>query len=63
MADLARMLRAAGAVDAINVDGGGSATLAYWDAAKGKSAVANRHDKKRKNYRDVAANVGIYLDE
>ena len=62
MTDLARMLKVAGAADAINMDGGGSSTLAYWDAAKGEVAISNRHDGKGRNYRDVAASIGIVLD-
>lgn len=62
MKDLARMLKAAGAADAINMDGGGSSTLVYWDESKGRPVVSNRHDRSRTKYRDVAANIGIVLE-
>ena len=61
MIDLALLLKAAGASDAINVDGGGSSTLVRCDAASGVVAVDNRHEPSRRYYRNVAASVGFYL--
>ncbi len=46
----------AGAWDAINFDGGGSATLCYWNEAEKKTEIVN-HDTKR----PVAINLGISL--
>ncbi|MBO7685934.1 MAG: phosphodiester glycosidase family protein, partial [Kiritimatiellae bacterium] len=43
MYDLVRILKAAGAADAINMDGGGSATLAWWDEQKKSPVVPNHH--------------------
>ena len=63
MSDLARVLKAAGAADAINMDGGGSATLVFWDGTKRKSVIPNRHDSRRNKYRPVAANMGFYLED
>ena len=61
MIDLALLLKAAGAVDAINVDGGGSSTLVRWDGERGEAVVDNRHDPSRRYYRDVALCLGFYL--
>lgn len=63
MVDLAVMMKAAGAVDAINVDGGGSSTLVYHDVQKNETFNANRHDPNRKYYRNVALNIGFWRDE
>ena len=61
MLDLARLLKAAGAWDAINVDGGGSSTLVRYDQAKGGVVVDNRHDPFRRFYRNVAISLGFCL--
>ncbi len=61
MLDLAHLLKAAGASDAINVDGGGSSTLVRWDSEKGEAVVDNRHDPSRRYYRNVAANIGFWF--
>ena len=61
MLDLALLLKAAGASDAINVDGGGSSTLVRCDAASGVVVVDNRHEPSRIYYRNVAASLGFYL--
>ena len=61
MVDLALLLKAAGAADAINVDGGGSSTLVRYDAASGGVVVDNRHEPSRRHYRNVAASLGFYL--
>lgn len=62
LSDLARILRAAGADDAVNMDGGGSSTIALWDGSKNETVIPNRHDAQRKNYRAVAANMGFYFE-
>lgn len=59
MADLAHSLRAAGATDALNMDGGGSTTLLYWDPAKGAPVMVNRHDPARRHVRRNAVNLGF----
>ena len=61
MLDLARLLKAAGASDAINVDGGGSSTLVRYDADRGVVVVDNRHEPSRRYYRNVAASIGFYF--
>lgn len=60
MSDLVRVLKAAGAADAVNMDGGGSSTIAFWDG-KG-TVIPNHHDAKRENYRAVAVNMGFYYE-
>ena len=59
MYDLVRILKAAGAVDAINMDGGGSATLVWWDEQKKAPVVPNHH--LFWSYRPVAMNIGFFL--
>ena len=61
MLDLALLLKAAGAHDAINVDGGGSSTLVRFDKASGAVVVDNRHDPNRRHYRNVAVSIGFYF--
>ncbi len=61
MFDLAELLKAAGAADAINMDGGGSSTLVRWDGEKGEAVTDNRHDPGRRFYRNVAASIGFYF--
>lgn len=59
--ELAEMLLAAGASDGINMDGGGSASLCYWDEKAGAPVMVNRHSAK--GYaRPVGSNIGIVLD-
>ncbi|MBQ9771712.1 MAG: phosphodiester glycosidase family protein [Lentisphaeria bacterium] len=53
-------LLAAGASDAINMDGGGSTTLIYWDKKKKTMVSLCRHSKSRYE-RVVGSNFGIYL--
>ena len=60
MLDLAQMLKAAGASDAINMDGGGSSTLVFREGEK--TVVANRHDQGRRYYRNVAFNIGFWFE-
>ena len=62
MSDLVKLMLAAGAADAINMDGGGSATLAWWDAEKKKTVIPNRHGPKFFGYRPVAMNLGFYFE-
>ncbi len=60
--DLAVLLESAGAGDAINMDGGGSTTLLYWND-KGKTVeYLNRHDAGRRHWRTNALNIGIYFE-
>jgi len=61
MLDLVQLLKAAGASDAINMDGGGSSTLVRYDQKSGSVVIDNRHDKNRRNYRKVAVSLGFYL--
>ena len=60
MHDLVAIMRRAGASDAMNMDGGGSSTLVYWDENLGLPIVCNRHNESGAT-RSVAANVGIYF--
>ena len=59
--DLVRILKAAGAVDAINMDGGGSSTFAWWNEGTQSVFIPNRHDAAYRNYRPVAMNLGFYF--
>ena len=61
MYDLVRILKAAGAMDAINMDGGGSATLVWWDEQKKSPVVPNHHHFW--SYRPVAMSLGFYFNE
>ena len=63
MEDLIAVMKAAGATDAINMDGGGSSTLVIWDDEKKAPFIPNRHDAKRQNYRTVAFNLGFYFED
>ncbi len=58
--ETAGILKDAGACDAINMDGGGSTTLCYWDAKTQKPVVVNRHTVDGYQ-RPVGSNIGIYL--
>ncbi len=60
MHDLADILLAAGASEGINMDGGGSTTLVYWNGKKAAPVVVNRHGSGGYT-RPVAANIGFYL--
>ena len=62
MRDLADILKAAGAADAVNMDGGGSSTLVLWNAAEKRAETLNRHDAARSKYRPVAVSMGFYFD-
>jgi len=59
-AETAKLLIDAGAWDAINMDGGGSATMCYWDYRKSKPIMVNRHTSGG-YMRPVASNIGIVL--
>jgi hypothetical protein len=61
MHDLVAILRAAGASDALNMDGGGSTSLVHWDESRGRPVMLNRHDE-RGSARSVAMNIGIYFE-
>lgn len=56
--ETAQWLLDAGAYDAINMDGGGSATLCYWDEAAGKPRTVNRQTEGGYE-RPVGSNIGI----
>jgi exopolysaccharide biosynthesis protein len=59
-AEVRQIMRAAGAWDVIDMDGGGSATLCYWDEEHQKPVMVNRHNDS--GYaRPVGTNLGIYL--
>ena len=61
MDDLVRILKAAGAVDAINMDGGGSSTLVWWNVGTQEPLIPNRHEARYRYYRPVAMNLGFYF--
>ena len=56
-----KILLEAGAWDIINMDGGGSATLCYWDKRKKQPVVLNRHNAKG-YLRPVGSNVGVVIE-
>jgi len=58
--DLNRMVFAAGGVNVINMDGGGSTSLVYRDPRSGETVTVNRHAQNRR--RAVAVNLGICFD-
>ena len=58
--ETAALLKEAGAADAINMDGGGSATLCYWDE-KTKTPVTVNRQTESGYQRPVGSNIGIYL--
>lgn len=59
-ADVSWIMEAAGAYDVVDFDGGGSATLCYWDAKENKPVMVNRHSAS--GYaRPCGMNWGIYL--
>ncbi len=61
MSDLVALLKKAGATDAVNMDGGGSSTLVYWDREKETDVLCNRHGATEET-RPVAASVGVYFE-
>ena len=60
--EMAGIMLAAGAADAINFDGGGSTSLLYWDAKLKKPVATNRHTASG-YMRPVGSNVGIVLSK
>jgi exopolysaccharide biosynthesis protein len=56
------MMKAAGAYNAINMDGGGSTTLVYHDVGLNETFIPNKH-KNRNNYRKVGISVGFWFDK
>ncbi len=60
--ETAAILQDAGSSDGINMDGGGSTTLYYWDAKKDQPVTLNRHTKDGYE-RTVATSIGLYLIE
>ncbi len=52
----------AGASDVINMDGGGSTTMCYWDRHKKKPVMVNRQSDTGNYMRPVATNLGIVLN-
>ncbi len=58
-AEVAAWLRYFGAYNGLNMDGGGSTTLVYWDPEK--SAVQKVNHQARNGERRVGCNLGIYL--
>ena len=44
-ADMQALFQAAGAYDALSLDGGGSSTICYWDDQQQKPIMLNRHTK------------------
>ena len=59
-ADIKRLMKLAGAWDVIDMDGGGSATLCWWDETKNTPVVVNRHSANGYT-RSTGMNIGIYL--
>ena len=58
--EVCQIMRAAGAWNVVDMDGGGSASLCYWDDNANAPVMVNRHDKS--GYaRKVAVNLGICL--
>jgi len=59
MADLAILLKEAGAADAINMDGGGSTTLVTLGRDGTTVEHRNRHEPSYTHYRSVSMNLGV----
>ena len=59
--ELGAFMIEAGASDAINMDGGGSTTMCYWDKRKKKPVMVNRQGKGG-YMRHVANNLGIVIN-
>ena len=62
---LSTLLAAMGCYDAINLDGGGSSTLCFWNSAAGKPSVLNRPSSSASwslsTLRDNGSNAAIYF--
>lgn len=54
--DVCDVMEAAGAWEAIDFDGGGSATLCYWDEKTGAPVMVNKNDG-----RNVGMNMAVYV--
>ena len=59
MYDLGKMMLEAGAYTALNMDGGGSSSLVYWDEKENKAHFVNQH--RLGIQRKVGASLGIIL--
>ena len=59
--DLFNIFTRLGAYDVIDMDGGGSATMCFWDERQNAPRIFNMHDYNRRYYRPVGMNLGIYL--
>ena len=58
-----QFLLEAGASDVINMDGGGSTTMCYWNRKKKKPVMVNRQSANGTYMRPVATNLGIVLNK
>lgn len=58
--ELSHFMQDAGAWDAVNMDGGGSTSLCYWNEQEKKPVFLPHH--KRGVQRYVGSNIGIYLE-
>jgi len=61
--DLVQVMEDAGAWNAVNMDGGGSTTLMYWDDQKAKPVMLNRHTANGSYQRPNAVNVAVWLEK
>ena len=59
--DLDAIFLEAGAAEAINLDGGGSTTLCYWDQSRNKPVVLSHATSQDGSCRPVAMSIGIYF--
>ena len=59
--EISAIMKTVGAWDVVDMDGGGSASLCYWDEANGEPVMVNRHSANGATRR-VATNFGIYLE-
>ena len=59
--DLNAIFLEAGAYEAINLDGGGSTTLCYWDQSRNKPVVLSHATSQNGKCRPVAMSIGIYF--
>ena len=59
--DLDEIFLEAGATEAINLDGGGSTTLCYWNPSKNKPVVLSHATSQDGSCRPVAMSIGIYF--
>lgn len=57
-----KIMLEAGAWDVIDMDGGGSTTVFYWDRRKDEAATVNRRGE-RDCMRPVAENPGVFSDK